>query len=459
MRAKYLLYILFILSFFYIIAIGGSGCAQIGAPTGGKKDTISPKFIDASPADRATNVTTNKITLDFDEYVEVLDAFNNVLVSPYPKNSPSVNYKFRTITIRLKDTLLPNTTYTINFGNAIRDVNEANILKNFSYTFSTGNVIDSLSVEGKVVIAETGRVDSTLMVMLYRNGVDSSVQTRRPDYMAKVSGNGSFYFDHLPAGNYRIYALKDGDGSKTYNAKKELFAFLDKDLVVSKLNDPVDLYAYAEDKIMPTITPDKDKKLKYTSSIGDRQDLLNDVELYFNKPLKKIDTAIAILTDTNYKRLPYTISIDSNRKNISLHTKWIEDADYRLIVNKDAFADTGGLVLTKSDTIRFHTRKEADYGNLVLRFTKLDLKQHPVLQFVQGDEVKQSVPLSSAEWNQKLFRPGEYEMRILFDTNNNGRWDPGNYSLKRQPERVIVIPQKLVVRPGWDNEKDINLNL
>ena len=455
MRAKYLLYILSFVSFLYFISMGGAGCAQIGAPTGGPKDTIAPKLVDASPEDRTTNFKGNKISLNFDKYVEVDDAFNNVLVSPYPKNNPQVSFKLRTVTIKLKDTLQPNTTYFINFGNAIRDVNEANVLRNFSFTFSTGNTIDSLSLGGKVIMAETGKVDSTIMAMLYRNAVDSSVLTRRPDYMAKLAGDGSFNFYHLPPGNYRVYALKDGDGGKTYNSKKELFAFLDKELVISKQNEPVMLYAYAQEKIISTPAPDKEKKLKYTTSIGERQDLLSDLELSFNKRLKKFDTLNALLTDTNYIRIPYTVSIDSNRKNITIHNKWIEDAEYRLIINKDAFADTAGLSLSKTDTIHFKTRRESDYGNLVIRFTKLDFSQHPVLQFVQGDEIKQSVQLTSNEWSQKLFRPGEYEMRILFDTNNNGIWDAGNYSLRRQPERVIVIPQKLVIRPSWDNEKDI----
>ena len=130
---------------------------------------------------------------------------------------------------------------------------------------------------------------------------------------------------------------------------------------------------------------------------------------------------------------------------------------YRLIIDPAAIADSLGTSIAKTDTIRFTTKKISDYGNLVLRFSDLDLTRHPVLQFVQGEELKESSPITANEWSKKLFLPGEYDIRILFDTNNNGKWDAGNYSKKIQPEKVIALPQRLSIRANWDNERDIKL--
>ena len=467
MKFSTILYFIVFISLISTGLIGSSGCAQIGAPTGGPRDSIPPRLLSATPRMNSTGFKGNKISFTFDEYVTLDDVQSNLLISPLPKVNPSVDYKLRTITVKLKDSLLPNTTYAINFGNAIKDNNEGNPLRNFTYVFSTGNTIDSLQQSGKVTIAETGRFDSTMLAMLYRNANDSAVQKRKPDYLARLRSDGSFTFTNLSAGTYKIYALKDGDGGKTYNSKIELFAFSDNPITVSDNNLPVNLFAYAEEKetkgfniaALALKNSAAEKKLKYTSpvSIGN-QELLDDLELTFSKPLKKFDASKLILADTNYKPVTNAVfSLDSTRKKIKLAVKWQPETQYRLIVNNAAVADSAGNSMAKTDTIRFTTKKESDYGNLVLRFSNLDLSKHPVLLFVSNDEVKESYPLTGTEWRNKLFKPGEYDLRILLDDNNNGKWDPGNYSKKRQPEKVIALPQKLGIKANWDNERDIKL--
>ena len=263
------------------------GCAQIGAPTGGPKDTLAPVLVKASPENKTIQFKGNKVVLSFDEYIDLQDLPSNLLISPVQKYSPVISYNLKTITFKFKDTLAPNTTYSLNFGNAIKDINEGNVLKNFNYVFSTGDYIDSFELKGKVLLAETGKVDSTILVLLYRNSPDTAVRHRKADYTARLKGDGSFQFNYLPADQFSIYALKDGDGNKYYNAKSEIFGFSNEVVNINSNNPSITLYAFGEktetSKSAPGFAPDKkggDKYLRCQNNINaGRQDLLSALEL------------------------------------------------------------------------------------------------------------------------------------------------------------------------------------
>ena len=461
---KRLLVFCFIVAGLFAIAIIHTGCAQISSPSGGPRDTIPPVLEKATPANGTVNFTGNRIVLTFNEYIDLQDISNNILVSPLQKNNPQITFNFRTVNIKFRDTLLPNTTYSISFGDALKDLNEGNPLKGLVYTFSTGDIIDSLSLAGNVVLAESGKTDSTLMVMLYRNASDSAVLKIRPNYIAKVQGNGSFRFNNLPSGNFRIYALKDGDGGKTYNSKTETFAFIDREVSPGLNADSVILYAYQEVKsttgdIKPSLKAPSEKLLKINTNLqGQPQDLLSPLELIFNNSIKVFDESRIFLTDTNFIRIPNaSILFDSSRKKATIAAAWKPGKDYRLVIPKDAIQDSAGNFLLRNDTLRFSTRTNEDYGKVLLRFKNLDLSKRPVIQFVQGDEVKMSFALTALQWSNQLFTPGEYNIRILYDDNNNGKWDPGNFKEKKQPEKAVSLPQALQIRPNWDNERDIIL--
>jgi len=463
MTINRLLIILGSIFFLYFIGYLGLGCAQIGTPTGGPKDTIPPVLVYAYPALKTVNFKSNKILLTFNEYVDVQEVQSNVLVSPFPKNYPNITFKLKTVTIKLKDTLKENTTYAINFGNAIRDNNEGNPYKNFTYVFSTGNTIDSLELYGKVVMAESGKVDSTLSILLYRNAHDTIVQTRKPDYLTKLNGQGSFTFTNLSQGTYKIYALKDNDGGKTYNSPIEIFAFNDSSILVADSTQQINLFAYAEEKDKkPTTAADKpaaDKRLKYTNSLSTfQQDLVSNLTLTFNRPIKILDENQISITDTNYKKIMGAkLFLDSTQKIIQIKTPWAEDTRYNLLIGKDAIKDTFNTSIFKSDTIRFTTKKASDYGTLLIRFSNYDTAKQPVLQFLRNDEVVKSVVINATSWSNKLVEPGEYELRVLYDKNRNGLWDPGNYKMKLQPEKAITLDKKLSIKANWDNEREIKL--
>ena len=383
---------------------------------------------------------------------------------------PVVEPKLKTLTIRIKDTLEPNTTYYYNFGDAIKDVNEGNVLHNFSYIFTTGNTFDTLQFSGKVVLAETGGFDSTLIVMLYRSGDDSALTRENPRYITKVDGKGNFRFQYLPGGTFYLYALKDEGGPKRYFGKT-LFAFADSAVEIKPGAAPITLYAFEEKKEQPSslinftggnrpgAKPDE-RRLRFSTTLGgNMQDLLDSFNLNFEQPLRNFDsTKLRLSTDSAFNPTPASWQMDSLKKKLTLKITWKENTLYHLILDKDFADDSSGRKLLKTDTISFTTKKQADYGSLKVSFTNIDLSKNPVLQFSQNGQVKKTFPLNSTELNQSLFNPGEYELSILYDANKNGRWDPGNFfEGRKQPELVKPLNKKITVRPNWDNEFEIKL--
>lgn len=443
-----------------------SGCANIIPPGGGPRDSLPPVVVSVTPPDSATNTRPSRIVFEFDEYIEPVRTTQDIIISPTLSSIPSIDSRLRTLTLRLRDTLEPNTTYSINFGNSIKDVNEGNVLRDFRYVFSTGGRIDQNILTGKVLLARTGKVDSTLIAVLYRNLADSAVIKNPPRYYAKLDGSGNFRFDHLPEGQFAVYAMKD-DPMRRYDDSTELFAFLDSPVTVSTNTAPVTLYAYEQSQrsaITTTSTSPagggrpQDRRLRYSFSEGNNKDVLVPLQLDFTRKLTSFDSTKFFLTDTGYNRLPgYTVSLDSNRTRVRVQHPWQLGTGYRLIIQKDAVADADGTTLSKQDTVSFVTMSEKDYGSVRVRFANLDLSRNPVLQLVQNDQVVDSVALTGREWRRELFKPGEYELRILFDANKNQTWDPGNFRLKKQPEIVMSLPRKLNIRANWDNEIDISL--
>ncbi len=442
-------------------------------PTGGARDSIAPVLIKAEPGENTRNFRGNKIVLEFDEYITLDNPFEKLVFSPVPKINPTVEGRLKNVTIKLKDTLEENTTYTIHFGDAIKDINESNILRNFSYTFSTGPVIDSLTIHGRVFIAESGKTDSTMIAVLHRNMDDSAVAKDRPRYYTKLDRDGNFSFTHLSPGEYRLFALGDMDGGKKYDPS-ELIAFLDQPVSSGQPSNPV-MYAFIEkqekeeeEKPKSSGTTSKadqqknkdDKRLKYSTNLENgRVDILGNLELNFENPLKDWDSTKLIFTDEGFSPVrPYTIRPDSSPKKLVITHQWIPEKKYNLIIQKDFASDSLGNSILRTDTIAFAAKNTTDYGSVRINITNLDTTLHPRLLFYKSDKLEMSVLLNTGRIQYPLFRPGEYEIRILYDTNANGVWDTGNYWQKLQPERVVLRKQLLNVRSNWDNEFTMDLS-
>jgi hypothetical protein len=162
---------------------------------------------------------------------------------------------------------------------------------------------------------------------------------------------------------------------------------------------------------------------------------------------------MSLSTDSTFTPVPFSTALDTSRTQLRIRSRWREGTQYNLVLGKDFAEDTAGRRLLKSDTLNFTTKKLSDYGQLRLRIRNMDTARRPVLQFVQSNQVVFSAPIRSGVFTSRLFVPGEYELRILYDTNDNGKWDPGQFfGTKRQPEIVQPITQGINVKAAWDNE-------
>lgn len=460
----------FVLALVFMVS---GGCAHILPPSGGPRDSLPPVLVRATPADSTLRFTGNTIRFLFDEFVEVDNYNKNLIISPLPQTMPTVNRKLETVTVRMRDPLEENTTYVFNFGNSIRDLNEGNIYRNFTYVISTGNYFDSLEYRGSVVMAENGSVDTTLFVMLHRNGADSALTTERPRYVTRVDSLGRFQFRYLAPGTYYLYALGDESGAYRYlNPNQQVFAFADAPVQIGADSlPPARLLAYKVPAPKESVAPaqssgnrrgqKEEKRLKYSVSLkGSRQDLLSPFVINFETPLRDFDSSkVQLLTDTTFTPVTgYNWTADSTRASLTLNTEWKENTLYHLIFDKEFATDTLGQQLLKTDTLSFFSMKISDYGKLSLRFHNLDLDNNPVLQFVLNKEVVYSAPLTEATFVRPLFLPGEYNLRILRDTNGNGKWDPGQFFGERiQPEEARPVKRTITVKPGLDIVIDVDV--
>jgi len=209
-----------------------TACANIGTPEGGPRDYAPPRAMNFSPANGATGVDRNRIEITFDEIVNIKDQQKKVTVSPVQREMPSISAQGKKITIELRDTLKPNTTYTIDFGSSIEDNNESNPMGAFSYAFSTGDEIDTLQISGLVLRARDLEPMQYVLVGVHTVLDDSAFTTLPLDRIVRTNDRGQFTLRNLRAGQYRLYALNDMDGDYKM-ARTEDIAFLDEIVVPS----------------------------------------------------------------------------------------------------------------------------------------------------------------------------------------------------------------------------------
>ena len=205
-------------------------CANAVAPTGGPKDTTPPVVVGTMPENHSVNFVGKKIEITFDEYVVLENANQNMLISPPLSAKPDIKLKNKTVVVKFKEALAANTTYTLNFGSAIKDLHEGNLFKDYVYSFSTGGHIDTLSIAGKVLNAEDKKPVEDVYVSLYaaeRDHLDSLPLTAVPNYIAKTDKEGNFSLNGLADKKYLVFALKDVNSNLFFDLPNEEVAFLD----------------------------------------------------------------------------------------------------------------------------------------------------------------------------------------------------------------------------------------
>ncbi len=243
------------LLFFVIVLILAAACAKISAPTGGLRDKQPPVVTESVPENGAVNFNGKRVEIIFDEFVTLDNINEKFMVSPPMKKKPRVFKKGKSVLVEFEDKLKENTTYTFYFLDAIKDLNEGNILDNYQFVFSTGPVIDSLSVTGYVYKAQNLEFPEKTQVLMYSSMADTSVIKQLPDYLSRVNAYGYFRIDNIREGKYKLYALKDDDNSKNYNRTEEDFAFLDSAIFVT-----------AERSYIPVVKDTTTKKPVITSA-------------------------------------------------------------------------------------------------------------------------------------------------------------------------------------------------
>lgn len=210
-----------------------TGCASRGAgPQGGPVDSIPPRVLSSVPADGATHVQSQEIQIRFDEYVKLDRATEQVLISPPGQTQPIIKAVGKKVSVTLNDSLLPNTTYTIHFGQAIQDNNEKNALQDYTLSFSTGDQIDSLSLSGDVIFAKTQKPAGGTIVGIHPAEAEDSIVYKKPFLrIARTDTTGHFVIRHIAAGTYRLYALSDSNRTYTYEPNEPI-AFEERPITV-----------------------------------------------------------------------------------------------------------------------------------------------------------------------------------------------------------------------------------
>ena len=202
-----------------------ASCASMGRPQGGARDVTPPAYVRSNPPHGTLNFKGERIEAFFDENIQLDDAFNKVIVSPTQKITPVVRSFGRRVTVELRDTLKPNTTYTIDFADAIQDLNEGNVLDGFALDFSTGDSIDTLRLSGIVLEARTLEPAQAMTVGIYREPADTAITTLPFERIARTNQLGQFTVRNLKAGNYAVYAINDLNRDNKWDRSEDI-AFL-----------------------------------------------------------------------------------------------------------------------------------------------------------------------------------------------------------------------------------------
>jgi hypothetical protein len=509
-----------------------SSCAQIVSPSGGAKDEKAPVVKSTYPENKSTMFSDSKIEIKFDEYVEIKDA-EQIVISPYIKEKPTIESVGKSIIIDLKKSILEkNKTYTINFGNSITDNHEGTILENYSYTFSTGTYIDSLSINGEVFNANNLKPEKGIIIGLYylENFEDSTPMKSYPAYMGKTNEKGIFSIENLPKQKYQVFAFKDENKNLKYE-KIETVAFEVNSIESNNKSNKLKLllsepFLYDNNKIIDTIQREpgvyslaiyNSNKIE-SAKLDNKENLIkriqnndNQIDTLFIYTKERLDSGITIINLSidkevrkipikNRKRLknkalefksnrdlspndtlklysnypiekidPNTISIKGDSIAINyqisqvnsfewnINFKKEEEKIYNIVIEDSLIKDIWNRPNKEfKSTLQIKTSKET--GSLLLNIENAE-KETYIIQLVTTDEkenvIKEITNNKTEQINFSYINPVELRIKIIKDSNNNGKWDRANWLEKTQAEEIGYYEQKFNIRAFWDIEQNI----
>ena len=347
-----------------LMAFLAQRCANAVAPTGGPKDERPPVVVEAIPENNSTNFVGKKIEITFDEYITLENANQNVMISPPLSEKPDIKLKNKTVVIKFKEELASNTTYTINFGSAIKDLHEGNLFKNYVYSFSTGNHIDTLCIAGKVLNANDKKPIDGVYVSLYaddRDRLDSLPMTTIPNYFTKTDKEGQFRLNGLADKKYLVFAIKDVNSNLYFDQPNEEVGFLDTLVPAS--------YPWAPPKLQPLDSTAIDSIFSLMDSIP--KAITDSLDKTYQDSLLIVskDTVPQRIFDQNALNLTLYMFSEVDSTQMLLEKKLIEEGLLRFVFRhpaKDAIVMTHEML---PDTFNLVTIHSIDYDTVWWYFT------------------------------------------------------------------------------------------
>lgn len=474
-----------------------ASCARMGQPDGGWYDELPPKIVGTNPREGAVNVNNKRIILQFDEYIKLENAQEKVVISPAQRELPNIKVQGRRIIIDLIDSLQPNTTYTIDFSDAIVDLNEGNPMGNYTYTFSTGNSIDSLQMSGNVVDAYTLEPIKGIMVGVYlneetrerreengENGVeDDTRQPKNPvlQRVARTDAGGRFVIKGMAKGNYKVMAINDVDGDFAYSQAAEQIAFNDETYTPTFSNanrqdtiwkDSLHIrdirrtsyIRYQPDDIVLrafTAVPNVRAFVKF-----DRQQS-ECFTLFFSAP----DTQLPALRGLNFDSSALITEAKENNDTI---TYWLTDS---ILIRQDTLSvelsyratDTLGVLQTQVDTLDIVSRRpfaqrqkdqQKEYERWQQQQKKRQQRGEPVEQLMASQMLQPKYaffPLMSPENNVHITMPVPL---ARIDTAAIHLFVQQDSTWRRVDRRLIDKGERnYEIRAAWQPEKTYSLEI
>lgn len=399
-------------------------CASMGTPDGGPYDEEPPVLMEAKPHIGATNVKTGKITLEFDENVRLVNAFENVVVSPPQRQMPEIKSSGKRVSVQLADTLIPNVTYSIDFGNAIVDNNEGNPYEDFAYYFSTGDNVDTLAVSGTVLNAEDLEPIKGITVGLHSCIDDSAFTKLQFERVSRTDSRGHFIIKGIAPGKYRVYALSEANNNYLFDQKSETLAFMDT--YVSPSASP----AIRPDTVWrDSVTIDTIKQVSYTRFMPDDLVLRAFKEdfyaQYLVKSPRESHSKLTLYFAEANEEMPLIegLDFDSNGAYVienSVHndtlTLWFKDstlyrADTLSLRVTYNVADSLGNMVARSDTV---------YATPKRRWEKVVEQQNEMLEKARKEFLKKAKRNENYdENNPPEYVPPTKDLKIRFSGSSS----------------------------------------